>query len=192
MKRSMNRLGAFVIAVAALSLIGCRSEPAKTKEEIAMDKAVGIFDMQYNPSQIAYMRTLKKTDQKPFATVEIKQDRSFKILLMNKGADGKQKAGLAEGKITANGNTITMTADKLNRKPADKPRVLVYSLSDDGTVLMHKDGTTFLRRTDPKIRSGNANIDAYLEKEAAERQKAADAQKARKDAAPPVKPPTKK
>lgn len=169
-----------------MGLVGCA--PPKSPEESVMDKAVGVFDMQYNEAQLAYVKSLKPEDPKPFALIKINKDRTFEIYVMKREKDGEIKGGLASGKLSVKGNDVVMNATILNKKPNPKPTTLTYTLSDSGDALVHKDGTTFLRRTDPKKKAGNADLAKIAEdaaKEAAEAKIKAVQEKQRGVPAPP-------
>ncbi|HMS55946.1 MAG TPA: hypothetical protein PKA27_11150 [Fimbriimonadaceae bacterium] len=171
--------------VALVFVVGCgESGPP---EKTPLEKAEGRYDLQFNANQLAFIRTLKASDKKPHGVLDIKKDGTFLIDLYNRKGDGTELKSLSSGTIKVEGNVFTMTATNVNGKRPIAPPELIYTLSDDATVLMHKDGTTFLRRTDPKKRAGNADVDAFLAKERAEALKRAEEQKKAAAAGPKPK-----
>ena len=141
-----------------------------------LDRAVGIYDLQFTESQITRHSMLKPDAQKPFTMLRIEKGGKFRLAIFREEkASGNYQGVLALGTLKATGNEIVMTADTINDKKQKDPKKLTYKLSDDGSALVHKDGTTFLRRTNPEKKAGNADLDVAIAKRQADMKKNAEA-----------------
>lgn len=160
-----------------LVLVGCQAEkssekpkaPAQKFDALLAQKAEGMFDMQYNDRQISFFRTQPAGSKFPFSMLRVEKNGTFKLAIYRRDAKTQQFQGLlGEGKFETNDNEFTFISSIVNKKPVPTPVRLKYRLSSDGSAFVHADGTTFLRRSDPDVKAGNANIEEFLAKLKAE------------------------
>lgn len=169
------------VLLVGLSAIGCQSPSKETgsagetkpkMDKALVERAAGIFDMQYNDRQINFIRTLSEDAEKPFSMLRLEKDGSFKLAVFNKDPKTqKYKGVLGEGKVETNGNEFTFVTDTINKKKEANPKRLVYRLDSTASAFVHRDGTTFLKRSDPEVKAGNANLEEYLPKLKAEEER---------------------
>lgn len=168
----MKRVAVFVLGFAVLAISGCQqgagtasaSAPAGPSKDEILKKAVGIYDLQWKDRDIPMLKALKPDEDRPFTMLRIDPGGKFRLAMWRMDPKiQKYKGVLATGTITVAGNELTMLAEEINKKKQAKPKTLVYKLSEDGSALVHRDGTTFLKRIDAEKKAGNADVDAYLE-----------------------------